>query len=622
MEINILKTVKEKLGNLATEIELEGSEIIVYTNNKEFFLSPAEKVKPIVEEIKKRIEVRMHPSLCTDENFARSKIQEIVPKEAGLKDIYFEKQRSLVFIEVEKPGLAIGKGGEVLKRVKNETLWTVRVERIPTFHSEVVYNVRKLMHSEVNFRKEFLSKVGKRIFEVRQKKRNWIRIVPLGGYREVGRSTTLVETPHSTVMIDCGVKAGIYNENGYPILNTREFDISGLDAIIVSHAHIDHIGFIPALYELGYDGPLYMTTPTLDLFVLLLTDFIDVMQKNAVNPIFTSRGVKEAVKRTITLDYNEVTDITNDIRLTFQNAGHILGSSLVHLHIGDGLHNIVYALDQKFDRTTLLDPAYTDFQRVETLIIESTYGSKNDVMPKRREAEKQLIDYVNKVMERGGIVLIPSFSVERAQDIMAILALNDFEYPVYIDGMIWDATSIYTTYPEYLNRKIQKMIFSGNDPFKKDIFKKLTTKGEREKAWEDKPSVIISTSGMLTGGPVLEHLKALAEDDKNMMIFVGYQGEGTLGRKIQRGLKEVQLYDNGKLRTYKINLEVVTLNGLSGHSDRRQLMAYIGNLKAKPKRVIVAHGEEKKSIEFGKTIEKVFKIETTVPRNLESIRVL
>ena len=520
MEIDILKTVKEKLGNLATEIELEGSEIIVYTNNKEFFLSPAEKVKPIVEEIKKRIEVRMHPSLCTDENFARSKIQEIVPKEAGLKDIYFEKQR-------------------------------------------------KLMHSEVNFRKEFLSKVGKRIFEVRQKKRNWIRIVPLGGYREVGRSTTLVETPHSTVMIDCGVKAGIYNENGYPILNTREFDISGLDAIIVSHAHIDHIGFIPALYELGYDGPLYMTTPTLDLFVLLLTDFIDVMQKNAVNPIFTSRGVKEAVKRTITLDYNEVTDITNDIRLTFQNAGHILGSSLVHLHIGDGLHNIVYALDQKFDRTTLLDPAYTDFQRVETLIIESTYGSKNDVMPKRREAEKQLIDYVNKVMERGGIVLIPSFSVERAQDIMAILALNDFEYPVYIDGMIWDATSIYTTYPEYLNRKIQKMIFSGNDPFKKDIFKKLTTKGEREKAWEDKPSVIISTSGMLTGGPVLEHLKALAEDDKNMMIFVGYQGEGTLGRKIQRGLKEVQLYDNGKLRTYKINLEVVTLNALSGEYDRK-----------------------------------------------------
>ena len=127
---------------------------------------------------------------------------------------------------------------------------------------------------------------------------------------------------------------------------------------------------------------------------------------------------------------------------------------------------------------------------------------------------------------------------------------------------------------------------------------------------------------MLTGGPVLEHLKALAEDEKNMMIFVGYQGEGTLGRKIQRGLREVQLYDNGKLRTYKINMEVATLNGLSGHSDRRQLMAYIGNLKAKPKRVIVAHGEEKKAVEFGKTVEKVFKIETTVPRNLESVRVL
>lgn len=618
----IIERIKSHLGDLVSKISFEGSEIIIYTSNKEFFLDPLEKIKPLIAELRKRIEIRMVPELCRDENFVKEKIREIVPEDAEVKNIYFEKSRSLLFIEVKKPGIAIGKGGEIVKKLKEETLWSIRIERVPEFHSEVVYGIRKLMHKEEKFRKEFLEKISEKIFVIKGKKREWIRLTALGGYREVGRSCTLIETPSSTVLIDCGVKAGVYNKNGYPILNIKEFDISEIDAVIVSHAHIDHIGFVPALYELGYDGPLYLTTPTLDLFVLLLTDFIDVMQKSGINPIFTAKGVREAVKRAITLEYNEVTDITNDIRLTFQNAGHILGSAIVHLHIGDGLHNIIYALDQKFDKTTLLDPAFTNFQRVETLIIESTYGSKNDIMPKRKEAEKELVELVNKVMNRNGIVLIPSFSVERAQDIMAILALNNFEYPVYIDGMIWDATSIYTTYPEYLNKKIQRLIFSDESPFKSEVFKRIATKAEREKAWEDRPCVIISTSGMLTGGPVIEHLKALAEDEKNMLIFVGYQGEGTLGRKIQKGLRELQFQENEKMKIYKINLEVVTLNGLSGHSDRRQLLAYIGNLTAKPKRIIVAHGEEKKAVEFGKTVEKVFKIETNIPRNLETLRLV
>ena len=288
----IEEKIKSYLGDLVSKISFEGSEIIVFTKDKEFFINPIEKLKPLISELKKRIEVRMLPSLCRDEEFVKQKLKEIVPEDAGIKNVYFEKERSLLFIEVEKPGLAIGKGGEIIKKLKEETLWTVRVERVPEFHSEVVYGIRKLMHKEEKFRREFLDKVSKKVFEIRQQKREWIRIVPLGGYREVGRSCTLIETPYSSVLIDCGVKAGIYNKNGYPILNAKEFDISELDAVIVSHAHIDHIGFIPALYELGYDGPLYLTTPTLDLFVLLLADFIDVMQKSGINPIFTSKGIK------------------------------------------------------------------------------------------------------------------------------------------------------------------------------------------------------------------------------------------------------------------------------------------------------------------------------------------
>ncbi|MFH7902961.1 MAG: MBL fold metallo-hydrolase RNA specificity domain-containing protein, partial [Candidatus Aenigmatarchaeota archaeon] len=348
---------------------------------------------------------------------------------------------------------------------------------------------------------------------------------------------------------------------------------------------------------------------------------LDVMQKNAINPIFGVKGLKESLKRVITLEYNEVTDITNDVKLTFQNAGHIIGSSIIHLHIGDGLHNIIYALDQKFDKTTLLDPAFTNFKRAETLIIESTYGAKEDIMPKRKESEKELINIINETMKNNGIVLIPSFAVERAQDIMAILARENFEYPVFVDGMIWDATSIYTIYPEYLGKHGRKLILK-DKIFNKDIFRRVSTKSEREKILEERPAVIISTSGMLTGGPSIEYFKRLCEDERNVLLFVGFQAQGTLGRKILEGSKEIQLEDDGNFRTFKVNMQIKYLKGLSGHSDRRQLLAYVNNLASKPKRIFVVHGEESKTISLANTYQKIFGIESYAPRNLETLRIL
>ena len=614
----IEEKIKSSLGNLVEDIKYEGAEIIIYTSNEDFFLNYYDKIKPLVEELKRRIEVRMIPSKCKDKEFTVQKIKELISQESGLKDIVFEETRSLVFIEVEKPYLAIGKEGEVVKKIRSETFWTPRIERAPQIESPIVSNVRKFLHDEEKFRKIFLNKVGEKIVEVSQQKRNWVKATFLGGAREVGRSCLLVETNYSNILIDCGIKAGIYNENGFPILKT--VDISSIDAIVVSHAHLDHVGFIPFLYEIGLDVPIYMTEPTLELYTLLMTDFLEVMQKNATN-IFSAKGVKESLKRAITLEYEEVTDITNDVKLTFYNAGHILGSSIIHLHIGEGLYNIVYALDQKFDRTTLLEPANTQFKRIESLIIESTYGAKEDKMPKRKETEKELLDTINQVMQRNGIVLIPSFAVERAQDIIAILSLNNFEYPVFIDGMIWDATSIYTVYPEYLNSKIRK-ILKENNIFKRDNFIRVSTKQQREKIIEERPSVIISTSGMMTGGPIIEYFKKLSEDEKSMLLFVGYQAENTLGRRIQNGEKEIQLEENGKLKTFKVNLEVKTIKGLSGHSDRRQLLAYVNNLTPKPKRIFVVHGEESKAVSLSNTYQKLFNIESYAPRNLDSLRLI
>jgi predicted metal-dependent RNase len=306
--------------------------------------------------------------------------------------------------------------------------------------------------------------------------------------------------------------------------------------------------------------------------------------------------------------------------LTFQPAGHLLGSAQIHLHVGQGLHNIVYTGDIKFGRTRLFDPAFTNFQRVETLIIESTYGGTDDIMPHREESEQQLMDIINRTMKRKGQVLIPSFAVGRAQEVMVILSENNFEYPVFIDGMIWDATAIHTAYPEYLSNEIERKIFQGSNPFVNDIFKHIASPKEREKVWDEKPAVIISTSGMLSGGPVMEHLKVLGENKDNTLIFVGYQGEGTMGRRIQKGWKEIPLSVNGKTSTMKLELEVQTIDGLSGHSDRNQLINFVNRLRSKPERVLVCHGDNTKPVNLARTIHKLFGVETGAPKNLESVR--
>ena len=619
--MEILEKVKSSFPkDVVDRVELEGCEIVVYTKDKVFFLDAPEQVRELVGELKKRIEVRLDNSLCMDPEAAKKKILEIAPQEAGVKEVYFEPERSIAIIVAEKPGLVIGRGGETFKKIREETLWVPRIERQPEITSNIVKSIRNLIHEETKWRIKFLKTVGKNIFSDRSTNRDWIRMFCLGSFREVGRSCILFETPKSKVLVDCGINTGGNDSNKYPYITAKEFDLSEIDAIILSHAHLDHCGFIPYLYEYGYDGPLYCTSPVLDLFTLLNMDYIDVMQKQGTQPLFTAKGVKEAIKHSITLDYNEVSDVGPDIRLTFQPSGHMLGGGLVHLHVGQGLHNIVYTADLKFARSRLFDSAFTDFQRIETLIIESTYGGSADVMPTRQEAEESLMNIVNKTVERNGICLIPSFAVGRAQEIMAILDYYKFEHPVFVDGMIWDSTAIHTAYPEYLSKMMESKILQGDNPFTNPIFKRISSQQEREKAWQERPCVIISTSGMLEGGPIMTHLAALGEDSKNSLVFVGYQGEGTLGRRIQKGWTEIPISSNGKNITLKLGLEVKTIEGLSGHADVRELIAYVQRLRSKPERIIVNHGEENKPTSLASVFHKMFRVETMAPKNLEAIR--
>ncbi len=620
-EKSLLQEFEDSLPKDAqiTEIKFEASELVLYTKNKEFFKACEPLIKEIVGRLKKRIEVRPDPSITTDPEIATKMIKEMVPEEAGIQEIYFEPELGKVVIGCLKPGLVIGKGGETYKKIRDETFWLPKIERSPALKSDIVSAVRSLLHTELDYRKKFLNKIGQKISLRKEIEDEWVRLSCLGGFRQVGRSSMIVETPFSNVLLDFGLNPSDYTT---PQIDAPEFSIEKLDAVVLSHAHIDHCGMIPYLYEKGYTGPLYCTPPTRDLMVLLCMDALDVAQKNGRATYYTKKAVEKTVKHTIALEYGEVSDITEDIRLTLQPSGHLLGSSMCHLHVGKGLHNILYTGDIKFSYTKLFDPAYTDFKRIETLITESTYAGQNDIMAPRRDVDAALIKIVQETLDKGGKALIPIFAVGRAQEVMVLLAQSGINCPVWIEGMVWDATAIHTAYPEYFGRSLQREILhKGKNPFMWENFKHVAPR-ERDKIIDSsEPGIVMATSGMLMGGPAVEYLKGLAPDKKNTLMFVGYQGEGTPGRRIQKGWKEVPVSaEGGKTKTITIEMDVKTVSGLSGHSDRNQLINFIKKLTCRPERVITNHGDKMNCIDLARDVHKMFNYETLAPKVLDVVR--
>ena len=625
--------IKEILKNLPenkiSDVNFEGANIVLYTKDKDFFLNNNGIIKRIVDYIKKRVELRPDPAITMDIESAEKNIRSIIPEEAGVDQVIFDPQRSRVIIEADKPGLAIGKQGAILRDIRLQTLWVPLIRRKPAIRSKLIENIRAVLYQHSDYRRKFLDKVGHRIYDGwrREKKNEWVRLTYLGSGRQVGRSCIFLQTPESRILLDCGINVASAEEP-YPYLDAPEFNINELDAVILSHAHIDHCGFIPYLFKYGYKGPVYCTEPSRDVSALLLLDYIKIQRGEAEEPIFTSEEVKEMVKHTITLEYDEVSDVTPDVRITLYNAGHILGSAMVHLHIGNGLHNILYSGDQKYGRTLLLEPAVTLFPRLETLMLEATYGGKDNIMPHRQETDEELMSIIKETIERGGKVLIPTLGVGRAQEVMLAIEAMVREgrmapVSVYIDGMVWDVTAIHTAYPEYLNNSVRKLIFhKDQNPFLHEIFKRVGSQKERMDVIENAgPCVILATSGMLTGGPSVEYLKHLCDNPKNAIGFGNYQGEGSMGRRIQIGEREFTFSDGGKQEVLQIKMQVHTVEGFSGHSSRNQLMNFVAKCEPRPKKVIVNHGENSRCLDLASSIHKGFRIETIAPRNLETVRV-
>ncbi len=615
-----------------TKVEFEGPEVVVYVRNVSFIVENEEALRSLAKAIKKRVVVRVDESRRLRESEARklilSKARQHIESDS---DVMFDDVLGEVVIKTPQPQAFTDNGGRLFKEIFVETGWRPRIVRKPPLRSLILESELNYVIRQSAERLEFLRAVGERIHREVLFKDNYVRITALGGFMEVGRSAILVETAESKILLDFGLNPGTMLLKSFaPRIDALDLKPEDIDAVVVTHAHLDHVGLVPYLFKYGYRGPVYMTQATRDLMVLLEKDLLELSRREGRSPPFESRHVQDALLHTIALRYGEVTDIAPDVRLTLYNAGHILGSAIAHLHIDNGLHNIVYTGDFKYDKTRLLDRASSRFPRVDTLIIEGTYGSTDQ--PSREESAERLIEIIGKTVERGGKVLIPSLAVGRSQEVLLIIAdaMRTGRLPeltVYIDGMINEVTAIHTAYPELLSRELRDRIYNSENPFMHPSFEIVGGGVARSEIVEARePCVILATSGMLNGGPAVEYFRLMAENPNNSLVFVNYQVEGTLGRKVRDGAKEVHILVGDRIELVKVAMEVHSIEGFSGHSDRTQILKFLRDIETKPKKIILNHGEPTALEGLRTTISRKAKelglpqgVRVAVPKVLDSL---
>ena len=629
---NVMATILQSIPKEAhiTKIEYEGPRIALYTSTPRYLMEHNDTISNLVSVIKKRIVVRTDESIRKPEDESRRILVECVPKEANLQGTIFDTATGEVSIEVKRPWLLQRDAKEFNHAEVTEKIgWRLRIRKSTTMPSRTIQTINATLKQYSSERSTQLKQIGDEIFRPRLSERTEVSLYTLGGFGQVGRSSLLLSTPESKILIDCGINPGARSSmDAFPRLDSLNLTLDELDAIVIGHAHLDHTGFLPALCKYGYKGSIYCTEPTLPMMNLIQLDAIKVATAQGKTPIYSERDVRQVMRQAITLQYGSVTDISPDIKLVLANAGHILGSALCHFHIGNGNHNFVYSGDIKFGKSILFEAASWNFPRVETLLIESTYGLKEDIQPSRQEVESAFINAVNNTLADGGKILIPIPAVGRAQEIMLVIdhymkSGEMIEAPVFTEGMISEASAIHESYPEYLAKELkQKILETDDNPFDSEYFTNIEHADAREEPMrENSPCIILATSGMLEGGPVLEYFKNIAPDKKSKVLFVSYQVNGTMGRRVLDGSKQVSMLGKeGKVEIVTINSNVEKLDGFSGHSDYNQLMSFVQRLRPKLRRVLVNHGERKKSENLAMNIRRMYRVPTHYPQIQEAIK--
>lgn len=611
-----------------TRVEYEGPRIALYTRSPKYLQRNNYIISEIVNTVKKRVVTRTEKSIRKDEQDAKAILGKILPSEAAITSYFFDDAIGEITIEATNPIVISQENGYDLADAMEQTGWKIRVRKAPNTPSSAIQTVYFALKSGSEERERFYRELGESIFRPRLATAEQVTLKTLGSFQEVGRSSMLVETSESKVLLDSGIHPGARNAwDAYPRLDWADVSLDEIDAVIISHSHLDHMGFLPALFKFGYNGPVYCTEPTLPLMTLLQTDFVKIAQIEGGRMLYDQKDIRDVIQHTITLPYGTVTDVSPDIKLVFNNAGHILGSATVHLHIGEGVHNIVYTGDYKYGRTQLFDSATWSYPRVETLITESTYGAKEDIMPQREEVEMNFVNAINQILKEGGKVLIPIPAVGRAQEI--ILVIDQYmrnkllvEAPVFLEGMISEATAIHVSYADYLSRELRvKMLEQGINPFVSEYFTSIEHPSNRDEALREGPAIIMATSGMLEGGPVLQYFEEVAPKEKNKILFVSYQVQGTLGRRVLDGSKQANLMsDSGKIKIVDVGCRVEKIEGFSGHSDYNQIIRFVGKLRPKLQQVIVNHGEKRKVENLAYMLQRIYRVPTLKPAVQEAVR--
>ncbi|GJM40824.1 MAG: MBL fold hydrolase [Ardenticatenaceae bacterium] len=445
-----------------------------------------------------------------------------------------------------------------------------------------------------------------------------------GAVRTVTGSQHLVEVNGLKILLDCGLYQGSRKES-YSRNQNLPFDASQVDLLVLSHAHIDHSGNIPNLVKSGFTGDIICTYATRDLCAIMLRDSAKIQQYDIeyvnkkrkrnglepVEPIYTIQDAIQSLKNFIGIGYERPYRITPNITLTFYDAGHILGSAIVALDIVDQEEKrdirLVFSGDiGRPNRPILRDPTFLD--EADVLLIESTYGNRNHAQ--LDEAKNKLEQIVNTTCKRSGKLIVPAFAVGRTQELVYRLhqlveaQKIPHNLPIFVDSpLAIDATGIYRLHPEAYDEETHEFLAGDRhgDPFGFDMMRYTrTTRESKELNFLREPAVIISASGMAEAGRILHHLKNNVEDPRNTILIVGWQAPHTLGRRIVEKQAKIRIFGE----EYQLKAEVATINGLSAHADRTELLEWTGHLKKRPSHTFIVHGEEEASLAFADALRQ------------------
>ncbi len=454
----------------------------------------------------------------------------------------------------------------------------------------------------------------------------------LGAVTSVTGSCHLVTTDKNKFLLECGQFQG--NEEA-DNLNRKEFDFKPeeIDFVLLSHTHIDHSGRLPLLVKRGFKGPIYCTEATADLLDIMLKDSAYINEKEAeyenrknqrsgkplIEPLFTYEDAIEALKQVKPVFYNQLTEINENIKVIFNDAGHVLGSAILEIFIqeNNNISKIVFSGDIGMKNKSILkNPAVV--KKADYIIMEATYG--NRLHEKNSDSISKLIEIVLKTVKRGGTVIIPSFAVGRTQEL--IFEFNRFyedhpeykkvlnEVMVYVDSpMAINATEIFKKNAHFFDEETKEYILKRNDPldFKNLIFTR-TVEESKELNIKSEPKIIISSSGMCEAGRIKHHLKHNLWNPKTSIVFVGYQAEGTLGRLILEGNKFVSIFGE----KIQVKAEIHELEGFSGHADKDELLKWVSEFETAPKEIFLVHGEKDSKEALALAIKENFNYNCTV----------